>query len=171
MPVYCYHYTDEETETQRLAWGHPDQGHSSEVTALVLATPKPSCLTLVTTEEVTWLIGYKQKTWEPRGASGCALFIFRELGVSEPVVRSPQHPLLLDREPPTTGSLATAGLQRHPNHRGWVLAPRVTCFMTIRKLPPFLNLTSSTVERRLKSSCRVRTVTDGRCHCINCLLN
>ena len=46
MLVYCSHYTDEEAETQRIASGHPDQGHSSEVTALVLATPRPCCLPL-----------------------------------------------------------------------------------------------------------------------------
>lgn len=169
MLVYCSHYTDEEAETQRIASGHPDQGHSSEVTALVLATPRPCCLPLDNPSK-RWqdLLGTERA--ERLGAQRCfwACFIyFLRSRCFWICFRSPQHPPLRGRVPPATGSPATAGLQRHTNHQGWVPAPRVTCCMTMRKLPPFLNLTSSTVERRLKSSCRVRTVTDGRCHYIN----
>lgn len=90
-------------------------------------------------------------------------FLFGGVSVSESVARPLQLPLA--GLGTTTSSPNTTVLQSHTNHRSQVLALGIICCVIIRKLPPLLNLTSSTVESSLKPSSRVRVVTDGRCHC------
>ena len=171
MPVYCSHYTDEETEAQgglTTCLGSPTAGSPVQCHGCgpypLLDHPASLWVTCQRGDMAYWM---QREQESDLGAQRCfwVCFIYllrsRCLWICCEISPTPHcwirhhsppaaQPLQCCRDTPTTG-----------------LAPRVICWVTVRKLPPFLNLTSLTVERRLKSSCRVMVVTDGRCHCIN----